>query len=90
MTKFCHIGVLGVYDSLYNKWTPKRQYVSYRVCSLEKYVDNDGFNESSQLEQATIQVGGKRYNLNFSKITKNWSSKSIFKKRKIEAIFIGL
>ena len=42
-----------------------------RVCSLEKYVDNDGFNESSQLEQATIQVGGKRYNLNFSKITKN-------------------
>lgn len=61
-----------------------------RVCSLETYVDNDGFNESSQLEQATIQVGGKRYNLNFSKITKNWSSKSIFKKRKIEAIFIGL
>ena len=42
-----------------------------RVCSLEKYVDNDGFNESSQLEQATIQVGGKRYNLIFSKITKN-------------------
>ena len=39
-----------------------------------------GFNKGSQLEQATTQAGEKRYNLNFSKITKKWSSKPINKK----------
>ena len=29
------------------------------------------FNEGSKLEQATTQQGNKRYNINFSKITKN-------------------
>ena len=37
------------------------------------------FNEGSILEQATTEKGEKRYNVQFSKITKSWSSKPIIK-----------
>ena len=36
-------------------------------------------NKGSQLEQATIEKGEKRYNVQFSKVTKNWSSKPLKK-----------
>ena len=39
------------------------------------------FNEGSKLEQATTRQCDKRYNVNFSKITKNWSSKPITEKK---------
>ena len=39
------------------------------------------FNEGSKLEQATTRQRDKRYNINFSNITKNWSSKPIKKKK---------
>ena len=39
------------------------------------------FNEGSKLEQATTRQGEKRYNMSFSKITKNWSSKPIKEKK---------
>ena len=39
------------------------------------------FNEESKLEQTTTRQGDKRYNINFPKITKNWSSKPISKKK---------
>ena len=39
------------------------------------------FNEGSKLEQATTLQAVKRYNLKFSKITKNWSSKPIKEKK---------
>ena len=39
------------------------------------------FNEGSKLEQATTRQGEKRYNMNFSKVTKNWSSKPIKEKK---------
>jgi len=31
------------------------------------------FNEGSHLEQATTEKGEKSYNVQYSKITKNWS-----------------
>ena len=39
------------------------------------------FNEGSNLEQATTEKGEKRYNVQFSKITKSWSSKPIKKEK---------
>ena len=39
------------------------------------------FNGGSKLEQATTRQGDKRYNINFSNITKNWSSKPIKEKK---------
>ena len=39
------------------------------------------FNEGSNLEQATTEKGEKRYNMQFSKITKNWSSKPTKKEK---------
>ena len=46
------------------------------------------FNEGSNLEQATTEKGEKRYNVQFSKISKSWSSKPI-KKKKTEVICIA-
>ena len=40
-----------------------------------------GFNEGIQLEQPKTQAGDKRWNLDFPKTTKPWSSKP-FKKKK--------
>ena len=39
------------------------------------------FNEGSSLEQVTTEKGEKRYEVQFSKITKNWSSKPIKKEK---------
>ena len=39
------------------------------------------FNEGSNLEQATTEKCEKRYNVQFSKITKSWSSKSMGKEK---------
>ena len=39
------------------------------------------FNEGSNLEQATTEKGEKRFNVQFSKITKSWSLKPIKKEK---------
>ena len=39
------------------------------------------FNKGSNLEQATTEKGKKRYNVQFSKITKSWSWKPIKKEK---------
>ena len=81
LTKFCHTGVLEAYHSLYNKWAPKRQHFSYAGMITRSQLAVMDFNEGSKLEQATTRQGDKRYNINFSKITKNWSSKPIKEKK---------
>ena len=81
LTKFCHTGVLEAYHSLYNKWAPKRQHFSYTGMITRSQLAVMDFNEGSKLEQATTRQGDKRYNINFSKITKNWSSKPIKEKK---------
>jgi len=77
LTKFSHTGVLEVYHALYNKWAPKRQHFSYSGMITRSQLAVMDFNAGSNLEQATTKKGEKRYNVNFSKITKNWSSKPI-------------
>ena len=39
------------------------------------------FNEESNLELAVTENGGKRHKAQFSKVTKNWSSKPIKKQK---------
>ena len=61
---------------MYNKWAPKRQHFSYARMITRSQLAVMDFNEGSKIEQATGQ-GDKRYNINISKITKNWCSKLI-------------
>ena len=81
LTRFCHTGVLEAYHSLYNKWTPKRQHFSYAGMITQSQLSMIDFNERSKLEQATTRQCDKRYNVIFSKISKNWSSKPIREKK---------
>ena len=39
------------------------------------------FNEASNFEQATTEKGEKRYNVQFSQVTKSWFSKPIKKEK---------
>ena len=71
LTKFWHTGVLQICHSLYNKWAPKRQHFSHRGMLARNQLAIMDFNEGSNLEQATNEKGEKRYNVPFSKISKN-------------------
>ena len=81
LTKFCHTGVLKIYHSLYNKWAPTRQHFSYLGMLARSQLAIMDFNEGSNLEQVTAEKDEKRYNVQFSKITKSWSSKPIKKEK---------
>ena len=81
LTKFCLTVVLEIYHSVYNKWAPKRQPFSYLGMLARSQLAIMDFNEESNLEQATTEKGEKRYNVQFSKITKSWSSKPIKKEK---------
>ena len=75
------MGVLEIYHSLYNKWAPKRQHFSYPGMLARSQLAIMDFNEGSNLEQVTAEKDEKRYNVQFSKITKSWSSKPIKKEK---------
>ena len=81
LVKFFHTGILEIYHSLYNKWAPKRQHFSYPGMLARSQLAIMDFNEGSNLEQATTEKGEKRYNVQFSKITKSWSLKPIKKEK---------
>ena len=81
LVKFFHTGILEIYHSLYNKWAPKRQHFSYPGRLARSQLAIMDFNEGSNLEQATTEKGKKRYNVQFSKITKSRSLKPIKKEK---------
>ena len=81
LAKFCHTGVLEVYHSLYNKWATKRQHFSYAGMLTRSQLAIMDFSEGSNLEQTTTEKGEKHYNVQFSKVTKNWSSKPVKKEK---------
>ena len=60
---------------------PKRQHFSYAGIITRSQLAVMDFNEGSKLEQAAARQGDKKHNINFSKITKNWSSKPIKEKK---------
>ena len=82
LTKICHAGVLEVYYSLYNRWAPKRQYFSYAGMSVRSQLAIMDFNEGINYKQAGNENGEKRYNVQFFKVTRSWSSKPIKKKKR--------
>ena len=81
LTKFFNTAVLEIYHSLYKKWDPKRQYFSYLGMLARSQLVIMYFNEGNNLEQATTKKGEKRYNVQFAKIIKSWSSKPIKKEK---------
>ena len=81
LIQFFHTVVLEVYHALYNKWAPKQQHFScVRMLTRSQLVVMD-FNENIFWEQASTGQGGKRFNVTFSKVTKQWSAKPIKDKR---------
>ena len=81
LTQFCHTRVLEVYHAVYNKWTPKQQHFSYVGMLTRSQLAVMEFNKGISLEQATTGQGDKRFNVTFSKVTKQWSAKPIKEKR---------
>ena len=81
VVEFSHTGILEIYHSLYNKWAPKRKHFSYGGMLARTQLAVMDFNQGSKLEQATTASGEKRYNIQFSKVTKNWSAKPIKKQK---------
>ena len=57
---------------MYNKWVLKRQHFPYLGVLARSQLAKIDFNEGSNLEQATTEKGEKRYNEQFSKITKSY------------------
>ena len=79
LTQFCHTGILEVYHALFNKWAPKRQHFYVGMLTRSQLALMD-FNKRIYLEQATTGQGDKRFNVTFSKVTKQWSAKPIKEK----------
>ena len=86
LTSFSHTGDLEVYHSLYNKWVPKSTHFSYEGMIARTQLAVLDFNLGSNLQQAKSKSGEHRYNLSFSKITRNWSVKPI-KENKDRTVF---
>ena len=63
LTKFCHIGVLEVNHSSYNKWAPKRQHFSYAGMLARSQLAVIDFNQGSNLKQAKTKEGKDKYNV---------------------------
>ena len=68
---------MDVYHELYKKWTPKGQHFSHVGMLMRSQLTVMDFNKGCCLKQATIKKGDKRYNVTFSKVTKEWSAKPI-------------
>ena len=86
LTQFSHTGDLEVYHSLYNKWVPKSTHFSYEGMVARTQLAVLDFNLGSNLLHAKTDSGEHRYNLSFSKITRNWSAKPI-KENKDRTVF---
>ena len=69
LTKFPHTGILEIFHALYNKWIPKSQHFSHLGMVTRSQLAVMDFNSGS--------IGQGKYNIGYSKITKEWSSKPI-------------
>ena len=77
---------MEVHHALYDKWAPKRQHFSYVGMLTRNQLAVMNFNEGIFLEQAATGQRHKRFNVTFSKVTKQWSAKPI-KERRISGIY---
>ena len=81
LTQFCHRRVLEVYRTHYNKWACKREHLSYVGMLTRSQLDIMDFSEGISLEWAKTGQGDQRFNITFSKVTKQWSAKPIKEKK---------
>ena len=72
---------MEVYHALYHKWAPKRQHFCYVGLLTRSQLAVMDFNEGISLEQTITAQGDKRFNVTFSKVTKQWSAKPIKEKK---------
>lgn len=77
LTKFSHTGVLEVYHSLYNKYSPKRLQFSYRGMVARAQLAVLDFNSGVGLSQAKTKSGKWRFKQQFSRVTQSWVMKKI-------------
>ena len=89
LTKFSHTGILEIFHALYNKWIPKSQHFSHLGMIMRSKLAVMDFNSGSELPQAKTKDGTARFNLGFSKVTKQWSSKPI-RAEKDKAIYFEM
>ena len=81
LTQFCHRRVLEVYRAHCNKWACKREHLSYVGMLTTSQFDVMDFSEGISLEWAKTGQGDQRFNITFSKVTKQWSAKPIKEKK---------
>ena len=81
LTKFSHTGILETFYALYNKWIPKSQHFSHLAMVTRIQLAIIDLNSDSDLPQAKTKGGQGKYNLDYLKKTKWWSSKPIKVKR---------
>ena len=77
LTKFSHTGIVEIFYALYNKWIPKSQHFSHLGMVTRIQLAIIDLNSSSDLPQAKTKCGQGKYNLDYSKKTKWWSSKPL-------------
>ena len=88
LAKFTHTGVLEVYHSVLNEWTPKNTHFPYKEMVARFKLAAIDFNQSQKLDQAKTMSGNKRYSVYFSKVTKSWAAKPI-KEQKVWPCFLN-
>ena len=81
LTQFPYTGTLEVSRVHYNKCSPKSQHFTYLGMVMRSRLAVLDFNSGSGLEQTRTKTEEKKYNVDFSKITKAWSSKLIKAKK---------
>ena len=84
MTDFNHTGTLEVYQSLYNKHSPKRFHFSYPVTIARVQLGVLGFNPEFGLEHCKNKQGDLQYKHQLSKITQSWVVKKICERKEKE------
>ena len=77
LTDFSHTGGIEVYNSLYNKFCPKRLHFGWHGMVARTQLDVLDFSSGSQCAQATTQENKNLFKLSFSKVTQNWVVKNI-------------
>ena len=81
LTDFSHTGEIEVYNSLYNKFCPKRLHFGWHGMVARTQLAVLDFNSGSWCIQATTQENKNYFKLLLSKVTQNWVVKKISSKK---------
>ena len=82
LTDFSHSGRTEVYNSLHNKFCPKRLHFGWYGIVARTQLAVLHFNSGSECLQATTQENKNQFKLSFSKVIQNWVVKIFSQKTK--------